>query len=303
MAVRHFLTLLDLNREELRELIQRAITMKAEHHNQQQGAPFNNHVLAMIFEKSSTRTRVSFEAGMAQLGGHAMFLSPNDSQLGRGEPVEDSAKVISSMVDIVMIRTFGHDIVERFAAHSSVPVINALTDDYHPCQLLADMQTYAEHRGDIAGKNVAWIGDGNNMCQSYINAARQFDFQLNIACPEGFEPRAELLKANSDRVKITRSPTEAVTGADLIVTDVWASMGQEAEQQQRLEKFEGYQVNSELLSHAASDALYMHCLPAHRGEEISAELMDAPDSIIWEEAENRLHAQKALMEFLLLAKR
>jgi ornithine carbamoyltransferase len=255
----------------------------------------------MIFEKSSTRTRVSFEAGMAQLGGHAMFLSPNDSQLGRGEPVEDSAKVISSMVDIVMIRTFGHDIVERFAAHSSVPVINALTDDYHPCQLLADMLTFAEHRGDIAGKTVAWVGDGNNMCQSYINAARQFDFQLNIACPEGFEPRAEILKANSDRVKITRSPIEAVNGADLIVTDVWASMGQEAEQQQRLEKFKGYQVNSELLSHAASDALYMHCLPAHRGEEISAGLMDAPDTVIWDEAENRLHAQKALMETLLLA--
>lgn len=301
MAVRHFLTLLDLNREELRELIQRAITMKAEHNNRQQGEPFKNHVLAMIFEKSSTRTRVSFEAGMAQLGGHAMFLSPGDSQLGRGEPVEDSAKVISSMVDIVMIRTFGHDIVERFAANSSVPVINALTDDYHPCQLLADMQTYAEHRGDITGKTVAWIGDGNNMCQSYINAARQFDFQLNIACPEGFDPNADLLKANADRVSITRKPVEAVNNADLIVTDVWASMGQEAEQQQRLEQFNGYQVNRELLSYAAGDALYMHCLPAHRGEEISAELMDAPDSVIWDEAENRLHAQKALMEFLLLA--
>jgi len=287
MAVRHFLTLLDLNREELRELIQRAIAMKAEYRNRQQGEPFKNHVLAMIFEKSSTRTRVSFEAGMAQLGGHAMFLSPNDSQLGRGEPVEDSAKVISSMVDIVMIRTFGHNVVERFAANSSVPVINALTDDYHPCQLLADMQTYTEHRGDISGKTVAWIGDGNNMCQSYINAARQFDFQLNIACPEGFDPNPELLKANSDRVNISRSPAEAVS--------------KESEQQQRLEKFKGYQVNKELLSHAASDVLYMHCLPAHRGEEISAELMDAADSVIWDEAENRLHAQKALMEFLLLA--
>jgi ornithine carbamoyltransferase len=180
-------------------------------------------------------------------------------------------------------------------------VINALTDDYHPCQLLADMQTYTEHRGDISGKTVAWIGDGNNMCQSYINAARQFDFQLNIACPEGFDPSPELLKANSDRVKISRSPQEAVSKADLVVTDVWASMGQESEQQQRLEKFKGYQVNKELLSHAASDVLYMHCLPAHRGEEISAELMDAADSVIWDEAENRLHAQKALMEFLLLA--
>ena len=302
MAVKHFLTLLDLNREELHDLIQRAIIMKADHYKDQQAEPFKNHVLAMIFEKSSTRTRVSFEAGMTQLGGHAIFLSPNDSQLGRGETVEDSAKVISSMVNIIMLRTFDHSIVERFAANSSVPVINALTDDYHPCQLLADMQTYVEHRGNITGKTVAWIGDGNNMCQSYINASRQFDFQLNIACPKGFEPCSEILKANRDRVKITHKPTEAVKNADLVVTDVWASMGQEAEQHQRLEKFSGYQLNRELLSHAASDAIYMHCLPAHRGEEISAELMDASDSVIWNEAENRLHSQKALMEFLLLAK-
>ena len=310
MAVRHFLTLLDLSREELQALIQRAIAMKAQHYNSQKSSqknnlqedePFKNRVLGMIFAKSSTRTRVSFEAGMAQLGGHAMFLSPQDSQLGRGEPVEDSARVISSMVDMVMIRTFGHDIVERFAAHSSVPVINALTDDYHPCQLLADIQTYVEHRGDISGKTVAWVGDGNNMCQSYINAARQFDFELNIACPEGFDPNSELVTANKDRVRITRKPEDAAKNADLIVTDVWASMGQEEEQAAREKAFAGYQVNSELMSHAASNALYMHCLPAHRDEEISAELMDAPDTVIWDEAENRLHAQKALMEFLLLA--
>ena len=257
----------------------------------------------MIFAKSSTRTRVSFEAGMAQLGGHAMFLSAQDTQLGRGEPIEDSARVISSMVDIVMIRTFGHDVVERFAAYSSVPVINALTDDYHPCQLLADMQTYVEHRGAIAGKTVAWIGDGNNMAQSYINAARQFDFELRIACPEGFEPRRDLLEANSDRVSVLRDPVAAAAGAHLVVTDVWASMGQEAEQKKREQAFAGYQVNSELMSRAATDALYMHCLPAHRGEEISAELMDAPDTVIWDEAENRLHAQKALMETLLLSRR
>jgi ornithine carbamoyltransferase len=203
------------------------------------------------------------------------------------------------MVDVVMIRTFGHDIVERFAAHSSVPVINALTDDYHPCQLLADMQTWQEHRGPMAGKTAAWVGDGNNMCQSYINAARQFDFQLRIACPEGFDPSPALLAANADRVQLTRDPAEAVRGADLVVTDVWASMGQEEEQQARARAFAPYQVNEALMAHAASDALYLHCLPAHRGEEISAGLMDAPDTVIWDEAENRLHAQKALLEFLL----
>ena len=247
----------------------------------------------MLFEKSSTRTRISFEAGMAQMGGHAMFLAPEHTQLGRGEPIEDSARVMSSMVDIIMMRTFGHDIIERFAEHSAVPVINALTDDFHPCQLLADIQTYVEHRGSIQGKKVAWIGDGNNMCQSYINAAIQFDFELAIAVPRGFEPRR-------DRVKITTLPSKAARDADLLVTDVWASMGQEKEKAQRRRQFTGFQVNEELLTVAKSDALYMHCLPAHRGEEISAGLMDNPDTVIWDEAENRLHAQKALMEFLLL---
>ncbi|TDG12526.1 ornithine carbamoyltransferase [Seongchinamella unica] len=302
-ATRHFLTLLDFSPEELDTMIARAIEMKREHRAGADQRRFPGQVLGMIFAKSSTRTRVSFEAGMAQLGGHAMFLSPNDTQLGRGEPIEDSARVISSMVDIVMIRTFGHDVVETFAAHSSVPVINALTDDYHPCQLLADMQTYVEHRGSIAGKVVTWVGDGNNMAQSYINAARQFDFELRIACPEGYEPSAHLLEANRDRVSIVRDPLAAARDANLVVTDVWASMGQEAEQKARETAFSGYQVNGELMSHAASDALYMHCLPAHRGEEISAELMDAADTVIWDEAENRLHAQKALMETLLLANR
>jgi ornithine carbamoyltransferase len=300
---RHFLTLLDFSPAELAQLIHRAIEMKKDHSAGADQQAFPGTVLGMIFAKSSTRTRVSFEAGMAQLGGHAMFLSPADTQLGRGEPIEDSARVISSMVDIVMIRTFGHDIVERFAAHSSVPVINALTDDYHPCQLLADMQTWFEHRGSIAGKSVCWIGDGNNMCQSYINAARQLDFELRIACPPGFAPDSALLDANADRVRIEHDPIAAAQGADLLVTDVWASMGQESEQRERALLFAPYQVNQELLSHAASNALYMHCLPAHRGEEISAELMDAPDTVIWEEAENRLHAQKALMETLLLAHR
>lgn len=300
---RHFLTLLDFSPNELQQLLQRAIDMKRAHRAGEDQRTFPGTVLGMIFEKSSTRTRVSFEAGMTHLGGHAMFLSPNDTQLGRGEPIEDSARVISSMVDIVMIRTFGHDIVERFAAQSRVPVINALTDSFHPCQLLADMQTWIEHRGSIAGKRVCWVGDGNNMCQSYINAARQFDFELRIACPPGFEPDAELLAANADRVSVESDPMTAARDVDLVVTDVWASMGQESEQRERAAAFAPYQVNGELMARAASDALYMHCLPAHRGEEISAQLMDAPDSIIWDEAENRLHAQKALMETLLLAQR
>lgn len=281
--------------------MQRAIQLKAEHHARQPSVQFPNHVLGMIFEKASTRTRISFEAGMAQFGGHAIFLSPDNTQLGRGEPIEDSAIVMSSMVDIIMIRTFGHDIAERFAEYSTVPVINALTDDYHPCQLLADMQTYIEARGSIQGKRVAWIGDGNNMCQSYINAARQFDFELAIACPEGFEPKQELLDANKGRIDLSNSPEQAAKGADLLATDVWASMGQEEEQRERMRQFKGFQINSEIMSYANSDALYMHCLPAHRGEEISAELMDAKDTVIWQEAENRLHAQKALMEFLLTA--
>ncbi|TCO77269.1 ornithine carbamoyltransferase [Chromatocurvus halotolerans] len=303
MTGQHFLTLLDFSAADLLRIIERAIEMKRERREGVDQRRFPGSVLAMVFAKSSTRTRVSFEAGIAQLGGNAMFLSPQDTQLGRGEPIEDSARVISSMVDLVMIRTFGHDIVERFAAHSSVPVINALTDDFHPCQLLADMQTWIERRGAIAGRSVCWVGDGNNMCQSYINAARQFDFSLRIACPPGYEPRRELLEANRDRVELLHDPVQAVRDADLVVTDVWASMGQEDEQAARIERFTPYQVNAELMSHAASDALYLHCLPAHRGEEISADLMDAPDSVIWEEAENRLHAQKALMEALLLTNR
>lgn len=299
MTLRHLLTLKDLSGGECRDLIHRAIELKR---LQREGIPhaaFPGKVLAMIFAKASTRTRVSFEAGMSQLGGSAMFLSPTDTQLGRGEPIEDSARVISSMVDLVMIRTFEHSVVERFAAHSSVPVINGLTDDFHPCQLLADMQTWFEHRGDIAGRRVCWLGDGNNMCQSYINAANLLDFELVVACPEGYEPAEDLIAQSGDRVRIVQDPKEAVLGCDLLVTDVWASMGQEEEQKIREQAMAPFQLNAALLSGAKPDALYMHCLPAHRGEEISAELMEAPDSIIWDEAENRLHAQKALMEFLL----
>ena len=297
---RHFLTLLDLSPAELNWVINRAIELKAIRNQGDIYEPFRNRVLGMIFEKSSTRTRVSFEAGMAQLGGHAIFLSSRDTQLGRGEPIEDSAKVISSMVDIVMIRTNGHDIVENFAANSRVPVINALTDDYHPCQLLADIQTYVEHRGSIQGKTVTWVGDGNNMCHSFINAARQFDFQLRVACPEGFDPNADLVAANSDHVSISRDPNTAVTGADLVVTDTWASMGQEDEKAAREAAFAGYQVNEAMLDLAADDVIFMHCLPAYRGMEISENLFDDPRSVVFDEAENRLHAQKALMEFLVL---
>jgi ornithine carbamoyltransferase len=254
----------------------------------------------MIFEKSSTRTRVSFEAGMAQLGGHAIFLSSRDTQLGRGEPIEDSSRVISSMVDIVMIRTFSHALVEEFAAHSKVPVINALTDDHHPCQLLADVQTFVEHRGSIKGKTVTWIGDGNNMCHSFINAAKQFDFKLNVACPDGYLPNAQLMADNADRVQLIQDPKDAVVGSHLIVTDTWASMGQEGEKKAREAAFADYQVNPALMDLAQPDALFMHCLPAYRGLEISHDMFSDPRSVVYDEAENRLHAQKALMEFLLL---
>ncbi|GMG87431.1 ornithine carbamoyltransferase [Biformimicrobium ophioploci] len=300
MAIRHFLTLTDLSPEELQAIVDRAIEMKALHRQGGAGEPFRNKVLGMIFEKSSTRTRVSFEAGMAQLGGSSLFLSPRDTQLGRGEPIEDSARVISRMVDIVMIRTFGHNVVERFAAHSQVPVINALTDTFHPCQLLADIMTYQEHRGSPRGKVVAWVGDGNNMCNSYINAARMCDFTLHIACPEGYEPDEDVLAAAGDRVKIFRNPKDAVSGTDWVATDVWASMGQETEQKEREKAFKGYLVDHPLMAHANKDAIFMHCLPAHRDEEVSSELLeDESISVVWDEAENRLHAQKALMEFLL----
>ncbi|MFL0805322.1 MAG: ornithine carbamoyltransferase [Agarilytica sp.] len=300
MATRHFLTLLDLSPSELQQLIKNAIKLKAEHRSGQSNTTLKGKVLGKIFEKSSTRTRVSFEAGMIQLGGGSIFLSPNDTQLGRGEPVEDSARVLSRMVDIIMIRTFDHATIERFAQYSKVPVINALTDSYHPCQLLADIQTYVEHRGDIQGKTVTWVGDGNNMCHSYINAAKQWDFELKIACPEGFDPDPALVEANKDRVEIIRDPAKAAIGADWVATDVWASMGQEAEQQERINKFSGYQVNHELMDHAKSEAVFMHCLPAHRGEEVSADLIeDEKYSIVWDEAENRLHAQKALLLFLM----
>jgi len=299
MATRHFLSLLDLNSTELRQLLKRASELKKMQHAGEVYEPLKNKVLAMIFEKSSTRTRVSFEAGMVQLGGHAMFLSPRDTQLGRGEPIEDTARVLSSMVDIIMVRTFEHEKITTLAKHSSVPVINGLTDWLHPCQLLADMQAWIEHRGDMRGKTATYVGDGNNMCHSYINAARQLDFNLHIACPEGYDPDPELVKAGGDKITIFRSPKDACVDVDMIVTDVWASMGQEEEQKEREAAFANFQVNDEMMAVANKDALFMHCLPAHRGEEVSASVIDGKQSVVWDEAENRLHAQKALLEFLL----
>ena len=296
--MRHFLTLKDLSSAELEQLIQRAITLKKMHKEGEIYEPLNNKVLGMIFEKSSTRTRVSFESAMIQFGGGSIFLSPNDTQLGRGEPIEDSARVISSMVDVVMIRTFEHDKVEQFARYSSVPVINALTDDYHPCQLLADMQTYIEQRGSIKGKTVTWVGDGNNMSHSYINAAERFGFELNIATPEGYSPNQDIVDNAQAKITLFNNVSDAVTLSDLIVTDVWASMGQEEEQKKREVAFADFQVNDDVMALANDDALFMHCLPAHRGEEVSASVIDGKQSVVWDEAENRLHAQKALLEFL-----
>jgi ornithine carbamoyltransferase len=299
MSARHFLSMLDYTPAELSSLIRRGIELKALRNRGALFEPLKNRVLGMVFEKSSTRTRLSFEAGMIQLGGQAIFLSPRDTQLGRGEPISDCAIVMSSMLDALMIRTFAHSTLREFAAHSRVPVINGLSDDLHPCQLLADMQTFLELRGNIQGKTVAWIGDGNNMCNSYIEAAIQFDFQLRVACPQGYEPDAKLLALAGERVQIFRDPRQAVADAHLVSTDVWTSMGQEEETGKRLKLFAPYQVTRQLLDLAAADVLFMHCLPAHRGEEISLDLLDDPRSVAWDQAENRLHAQKALLELLI----
>lgn len=296
---RHFISLLDLSSSEFRTLIKRASELKKQRNADFQ--PLKGQVLAMIFEKSSTRTRISFETGMSHFGGHAIFLSPRDTQLGRGEPIRDSAIVISSMVDAIMLRTNDHAMATEFAAHSSVPVINGLTDLLHPCQLLADMQTYFEHRGDISGKTVTWIGDGNNMCHSYINAAIRLDFNLQIACPKDYQPNADLIKSAGNRVQVFNTAEAAAHHSDLVVTDVWASMGQEQEQKKRELAFKDFQVTQSIMQRAKDDALFMHCLPAHRGEEVAANVIDGPQSVIYDEAENRLHAQKALLELLMCA--
>ncbi len=293
---------MDLDKAGLKKLITRAIELKKIQKSGELYEPLKNKVLGMIFDKSSTRTRVSFETGMVQFGGHAIFLSPRDTQFGRGEPVEDSARVLSRMVDAIMVRTFDHATLELFAEYSNVPVINALTDMYHPCQLLADMQTYYEHRGDISGKTVTYIGDGNNMCHSYMNAARQYGFTLNIAAPEGYDPDADLLAETKDCVNVFRNPHDAASGSDMITTDVWASMGQEEEQVIREKAFADFQVNDSVMGLANKDAIFMHCLPAHRDEEVSASVIDGQQSVVWDQAENRLHAQKALLELLMTKK-
>jgi ornithine carbamoyltransferase len=299
MSARHFLSLMDLTPDELSRVLRRGVELKDLRNRSVLFEPLKSRVLGMIFEKSSTRTRLSFEAGMIQLGGQAIFLASRDTQLGRGEPVADCARVMSRMLDAVMIRTYAHSTLTEFAEHSRVPVINGLSDDLHPCQLLADMQTFFEHRGSIKGKTVAWIGDGNNMCNSYLEAAVQFDFHLRIACPEGFEPNPAFVALAGERATIVRDPVEAVRGAHLVSTDVWTSMGQEEEAAQRLALFAPYQVTRELLDHAAEEVLFMHCLPAHRGEEISLDVLEDPRAVAWDQAENRLHAQKALLEFLV----
>jgi len=296
---RHFLTLTDLSAKELKRLLARAIKLKAMQRRGKKHMPLTGKAMAMIFEKSSTRTRVSFQVGMAQLGGTSLFLSPRDTHLDRGEPVEDTARVLSRMVDVIVIRSNSHAMVERFAANSQVPVVNALTDIDHPCQLLADIQTYLEKRGDITGKSAAWIGDGNNVCHSWINAARQFNFHINIATPKGYEPKAEWYAACRDRVTLSHDPEQAATKADIVITDTWASMGQEHEKAERMKVFSGFMVDNALMKFARRDAIFMHCLPAYRGMEVAAEVIDGPQSVVWDEAENRLHAQKALLEFLI----
>lgn len=296
---RHFLSLNDLSRDEAWALIRRAIELKAMVKNGEIYEPLKNQTLAMIFEKSSTRTRVSFETGMTQFGGHALFLSPRDTQLGRGEPIADTAKVLSRMVNGIMVRNDSQAQLEELAKHSKVPVINALTDMYHPCQLLADMQTWLESQGDFSGKTAVWIGDGNNVCHSFINAAKLFGFKLRVATPKGYEPNADIVRRAGNAVTLTTDAKAAVEGADLVVTDTWISMGQDDEKQQRMNDFEGFQVDQKMMDLADDKAIFMHCLPAYRGYEVSDDVIDGSQSVVWREAENRLHAQKALLEMLM----
>ena len=303
MSIRHFLQFRDIDRAEYAYLFDRTRWIKHKFKSYERYWPLEDRTLVMIFEKQSTRTRLSFEAGMHQLGGAAIYLNTRDSQLGRGEPVEDAAQVISRMSDLVMIRAFEQEIIERFAANSRVPVINGLTNEYHPCQILADIYTYIEHRGPITGKTVCWIGDSNNVCNTWLQAAEVLDFNVHVSTPPGYEVEPE--RANlygTDNYEEFADPMEAAKGADLVTTDVWTSMGFEAENEARRKAFEDWQVDAEMMRVAGDDALFMHCLPAHRGEEVAAEVIDGPHSVVWDEAENRLHAQKALMEFLLLGK-
>jgi ornithine carbamoyltransferase len=303
MDVRHFLQLKDFSRDEYDHLFRRTRAIKEKFKGYEPYRALHDRTLAMVFEKHSTRTRVSFEAGMRQMGGSVITLMTRDTQMGRGEPIEDVARVISRMVDLVMIRTFEQAIIERFAAYSRVPVINGLTNEYHPCQIMGDIYTYIEHRGSITGKTVAWIGDSNNMCNTWLQAAEIFDFNVRVSTPPGYEIEPERAGLHgTGHYQEFPDPMDAARGADLVTTDVWTSMGFEAENAERKRDFEDWQVDADMMRAARKDALFMHCLPAHRGEEVSADVIDGPQSVVWDEAENRLHTQKALMEFLLLGR-
>ncbi|MES2784795.1 MAG: ornithine carbamoyltransferase [Pseudomonadota bacterium] len=302
-SIKHYLQFGDLTADEYAWIFERAAIIKTKFKAYEKYHPLADRTLAMIFEKASTRTRVSFEAGMYQLGGSVVHLTTGDSQLGRAEPIEDSAKVISRMVDLVMIRTFGQDKIVRFAEHSRVPVINGLTNEFHPCQILADIFTYIEQRGSIQGKTVAWVGDGNNMANTWLQAAELLGFKVHVSTPSGYEvDQAVAGLRSSDSYQVFKDPMDACRGADLVTTDVWTSMGYEAENEARRKAFVDWCVDTEMMAVARPDALFMHCLPAHRGEEVEADVIDGPQSVVWEEAENRMHAQKALMEYLLLGR-
>ncbi len=300
-ALRHFLQFADFERTELEWVFERSRTIKDRFKRYQFYQPLADRTLAMVFEKASTRTRVSFEAGMYQMGGSVIHITTGDSQLGRAEPIEDAARVISRMVDIVMIRTFEQAKLESFAAHSRVPVINGLTNEYHPCQILADIFTYLEHRGPIAGRTVAWIGDANNVAYTWLQAAQCLGFRLNVSTPPGY-PLDASLATSGEHLQVFADPMEAARGADLVTTDVWTSMGYEAENEARSKAFADWRVDADMMQVAARDAVFMHCLPAHRGKEVTADVIDGPQSVVWDEAENRLHVQKALMEYLLLGR-
>ncbi|MDR2335143.1 MAG: ornithine carbamoyltransferase [Burkholderiaceae bacterium] len=304
--MKHYLQFSDLTADDYNYLFSRAAIIKGKFKSYEKYHPLFDRTLAMIFEKASTRTRVSFEAGMYQLGGSVVHLTTGDSQLGRSEPIDDSARVISRMTDLVMIRTFEQSKIERFAANSRVPVINGLTNEFHPCQIMADIFTFIEHRGSIAGKTVAWVGDGNNMANTWLQAAELLDFTVHVSTPSGYEVDEKLAfggrTPREGCYKVFADPMEACKGADLVTTDVWTSMGYEAENEKRMKAFADWCVDSDMMAAAKSDALFMHCLPAHRGEEVMADVIDGPQSVVWDEAENRMHVQKALMEFLLLGR-
>ena len=300
MEVKHFLQFNDFSKAEILSLFEKTKIIKEKFKAYQKYWPLEDRTLVMIFEKASTRTRLSFESGMHQMGGTAIYLNTRDSQLGRGEPVEDAAQVISRMCDIVMIRTFEQDIIERFAQNSRVPVINGLTNEYHPCQILADIYTFIEKKGSIQGKTVAWIGDSNNVCNTWLQAAELLDFNVHVSTPKGYEVEIERAGLyGDDHFEEFEDPMDAVKGADIVTTDVWTSMGFESEKKERLKDFADWQVDQEMMLSANKDAFFMHCLPAHRGEEVTKDVIDGPQSVVWDEAENRLHVQKALLEYLL----